>query len=496
MPLLDISNLTIKLLSKLIASLEVSCVEVVDASIERIEKLNPKLNAFITVLGESARREAKQADLLIKEGKYLGPLHGIPISLKDLIYVKGVRSTSGSKILADFVPDYDSSVTRKLRKAGAIIVGTNNLHEFASGITGINPHYGSSRNPWDTSRMSGGSSGGSAVAVSTGMSLASIGTDTSGSIRVPASLCGVFGLKPTYGRVSKYGVMPLAPSIDHIGPLARSAWDIAAVLQVIAGYDRMDDSSAKVPVSDYLKEINSSYETRDNYNNNKDDSSNNAHFRIGIPKQFFFDIIEPKVMEIFRQFVDKLNGCGITTVSNVNVDQTDKIFETWRPIRLAEATSIHNDWMVSRPQDYGEDVIKMLEKGLEVRAVHYINALHKWRKQIKGAFLKAMSEGRYDALLVPTTIIPAPFLDQKEVNIEGKNIDVYSSLSRLTTVFDITDLPALNIPAGLVVVDSSSKLPVGVQLVGRPFDEAHILKIAYTYEHYYNLFEQGTEPVG
>jgi aspartyl-tRNA(Asn)/glutamyl-tRNA(Gln) amidotransferase subunit A len=492
--LLDISNLSIKHLSKLIASREISCVEIINSTIERIEKLNPKLNAFITVLDESARREAKHADLLIKQGKYLGPLHGIPISLKDLIYVKGVRSTSGSKILADFVPDYDSTVTRKLRKAGAIIVGTNNLHEFASGITGINPHYGPSKNPWDPTRMSGGSSGGSAVAVSTGMSLASIGTDTSGSIRVPASLCGIFGLKPTYGRVSKYGVMPLAPSIDHIGPLARSAWDIAAVLQAIAGYDRMDDSSAKVSVSDYLEEV-SSCQTRGNNNKDRISIHNNTNFKIGIPKQFFFDIIEPKVMEIFREFVDKLNGCGITTISDVDVDQTDKIIETWRPIRLAEATSIHNGWMVSRRKDYGEDVIKMLEKGLEVRAVQYINALHKWRQNIKDAFLRAMSAGGYDALLVPTTIIPAPFLDQKEVNIEGKMIEVYSSLSKLTTVFDITGLPALNIPAGLVVVDSN-KLPIGVQLVGRPFDEALLLKIAYTYEHYYNLFEQVTEPVG
>lgn len=221
--MLDTSNLTIKHFSKLIASREISCLEVVDAIIERIEKLNPKLNAFITLLDESARREATHADSLIKQGKYLGPLHGIPISLKDLIYIKGVRSTSGSKILTDFVPDYDSTVAIKLRTAGAVIVGTNNLHEFVSGITGINPHYGASKNPWDSTRMSGGSSGGSAVAVSSGMSLASIGTDTSGSIRVPSSLCGIFGLKPTYGRVSKRGVMPLAPSIDHVGPLARSA---------------------------------------------------------------------------------------------------------------------------------------------------------------------------------------------------------------------------------------------------------------------------------
>jgi aspartyl-tRNA(Asn)/glutamyl-tRNA(Gln) amidotransferase subunit A len=485
--LLDTDNLTIKHLSKLIASREISCLEVVDATIERIEKLNPKLNAFITVLGESARREAKHADSLIKQGKYLGPLHGIPISLKDLIYIKGVRSTSGSKILADFVPDYDSTIVRKLRQAGAIIVGTNNLHEFASGITGINPHYGPSRNPWDIARISGGSSGGSTVAVSSGMSLASIGTDTSGSIRVPSSLCGIFGLKPTYGRVSKYGVMPLAPSIDHVGPLARSAWDIGALLQVIAGYDRRDPSSAKVPVPDYLKELSSFSKTR---NNNNDHDQSRTKFKVGIPKQFFFDIIEPKVMEIFRAFVDRLHGCGITTVSNVDVDRTDKIFETWRPIRLAEATSIHDEWVASsRRQEYGEDVRRMLEMGLEITAVHYINALHKWRQEIKDAFLKAMSG--YDALLVPTTIISAPFLDQKEVNIEGKIMEVYSCLSKLTTVFDITGLPALNIPAGLV----DSKLPVGVQLVGRPFDESRILKIAYTYEYHYNLFEQLTDPV-
>lgn len=480
--LLDISRLTIKDLSKLISSREISCLEVIDATIERIEKLNPKLNAFITVLDQSARKEAKHADSLIKQGKYLGPLHGIPISFKDLIYVKGVKSTSGSKILADFIPNYDSTVTGKLRRAGAIIVGTNNTHEFACGITNINPHYGSSKNPWDAARMSGGSSGGSAVAVSSGMSLASIGTDTSGSIRVPSSLCGIFGLKPTYGRVSKYGVMPLAPSIDHIGPLARSAWDIAAVLQVIAGYDKRDASSARVRVPDYLKEISSS----DKRSNNR----SSKRFKLGIPKQFFFDIIEPKVMEIFREFVDKLHGCGIITISNVDVPATDKIFETWKAIRLGESAATHDEWMASsRRGDYGEDVIKMLQKGQEITAVHYIKALHRWRQEIKDAFLKAMAE--YDALLVPTTIIPAPFLDQKEVSIEGKTTEVYFSLSRLTTVFDITGLPALNIPAGLI----DSKLPVGVQLVGRPFEESSMLKIAYKYEREYGLPEKLLPPI-
>jgi aspartyl-tRNA(Asn)/glutamyl-tRNA(Gln) amidotransferase subunit A len=478
--LLDISSLTIKHLSKLIASRQISCSELIDATIQRIEKLNPKLNAFITILDQSARIEAKHADLLIKEGKYLGVLHGIPISLKDLIYIKGARSTSGSKILADFVPDYDSTIMRKLRKAGAIILGTNNLHEFASGITGINPHYGPSKNPWDTDRMSGGSSGGSAVAVSSGMAFASVGTDTSGSIRVPSSLCGIFGLKPTYGRISNHGVMPLAPSIDHVGPLARSAWDIAAILQIIAGYDRLDISSAKVPVPNYLKEI-SSLGTRNNKYGSK-------KIKIGIPKQFFFDMIEPKVMEIFRKFVDSLHECQITTTSDVDVDGTDKIFETWRAIRLSESAAIHNEWMVSRRHDYGKDVLRMLEKGLTITAVEYINALCKSKQEIKDAFLKAMSE--YDALLVPTTIIPAPFLDQKESIIEEKTIDVYSSLSRLTTVFDVTGLPAINIPAGLV----DSKLPIGIQLVGRPFEEARILKIAYIYEEHWNLAEQFIPP--
>ena len=194
-------------------------------------------------------------------------------------------------------------------------------------------------------------------------------------------------------------------------------------------------------------------------------------------------------MEIFRTFVDRLNGCGIATVSNVDVKGTDKIFETWRSIRLAEATSIHSEWMVSRHQEYGEDVRTMLEMGLQITAMKYIDALQKWRQEIKNAFLKAMSQ--FDALLVPTTMIPAPFFDQKEVRIEGKTIEIYLSLNKLTTVFNITGLPALNIPAGLV----DSRLPVGVQLVGRPFDESRILQIAYTCEQGYNLFEQLTGSV-
>jgi aspartyl-tRNA(Asn)/glutamyl-tRNA(Gln) amidotransferase subunit A len=420
----NILNLTIKDLSKLISTRKISPVDLIEATLERIARLNPVLNAFITVLEDSARQDAKNADELIKEGKYRGPLHGIPVSLKDLIYVKGARSTSGSKILSNFVPQYDSTVVKRLKEAGAIIVGMNNTHEFACGITNINPHYGSSKNPWDINRMSGGSSGGSAVAVSAGMTPVSIGTDTSGSIRVPSSLCGLFGLKPTYGRVSKYGVQELAPSIDHIGPIARSAWDIAAVLQTIAGYDKLDTSTVDIPVPNFTKILSGEKPSEDKESNK---------FKVGIPVEFFFDVIDSKVMRIFEKFVDRLQGCEVSTFP-VHVEQTDKIFDSWRAIRLGESAAIHEQWIKTRRGDYGENVIVMLEKGMEITAVEYINA-HKMRKEIRTAFLDAMKE--YDALLVPTTIIPAPMLDQSTVNINGDTIGVYQALSRLTTVFDI-----------------------------------------------------------
>jgi aspartyl-tRNA(Asn)/glutamyl-tRNA(Gln) amidotransferase subunit A len=481
---LNILNLTIKDLSKYISSGEISPVDLIDATLERITRLNSKLNAFITVLDDSARQDAENAEMQIKQGNYRGPLHGVPVCLKDLIYMKGVRSTSGSKILSDFVPDYDSTVVKKLKDAGAIIVGMNNTHEFACGITNINPHYGSSKNPWDINRMSGGSSGGSAVAVSAGMTPASIGTDTSGSIRVPSSLCGCFGLKPTYGRVSKYGVQELAPSIDHVGPIARSVWDIAAVLQAIAGYDRLDASTVNVPVPDYIKVISEK---------EKKEEKGSDKFKVGIPVEFFFDIIDSKVMCVFEKFVDKLHGCGISTAA-VHIEQTDKIFPSWQAIRLGESAAVHNQWIKSRRGEYGENVIVMLEKGMEITAIQYITA-HKMRKEIRTAFLKAMTD--YDALLVPTTIIPAPMLDQTMVNINEKDtIEVYQALSRLTTVFDITGLPAMNIPAGFIVEEKKNKLPIGVQLVGKAFDEETLFRISHVYDEYYGVSEEMIPPLG
>jgi aspartyl-tRNA(Asn)/glutamyl-tRNA(Gln) amidotransferase subunit A len=329
--------------------------------------------------------------------------------------------------------------------------------------------------------MSGGSSGGSAVAVSAGMTPVSIGTDTSGSIRVPSSLCGLFGLKPTYGRVSKYGVQELAPSIDHIGPIARSAWDIAAVLQTIAGYDKLDSSTVDIPVPNFTKILSGEKPSEDKESNK---------FKVGIPVEFFFDVIDSKVMNIFEKFVDRLQSCGVSTFP-VHVEQTDKIFDSWRAIRLGESAAVHEQWIKTRHGDYGENVIVMLEKGMEITAVEYINA-HKMRKEIRTAFLDAMKE--YDALLVPTTIIPAPMLDQSTVNINGDTIEVYQALSRLTTVFDITGLPAMNVPAGFIEEEKKNKLPIGVQLVGKPFDEETLLKISNIYDEHYRVYEDMIPP--
>jgi len=459
-------NSSIESLSQRISSGEISPVELVEASLSRIKELNQDYNAFITVTENSAIQEAKQAAREISEKKYRGPLHGIPFGLKDLIYVKGVKSTSGSKILSDFVPDYDSTVVKKLREAGAIIVGMNNTHEFACGLTNVNPHYGYSKNPWDKNRISGGSSGGSAVSVSTGMVVAAIGTDTSGSIRVPSSLCGLFGLKPTYGRVSKYGVMPLASSLDHIGPIVRSTWDAAAVLQAIAGFDEMDDSTSETPVPNYIELI--SEEISD-------------EFKVGIPNQYFFDLIDPKVKDVFEKFVDKLNNCEIIT-RHVDLDETDKIRDTWKAIRLGESAAVHDKWMKTRPNDYGDDVISMLTKGLEITATEYINAKKRMGK-IRESIITAMKG--FDALIVPTTIIAATLVDQKSVDIDGKDVEVYQALSRQTIAFSTAGLPVLNVPAGLV----EGKLPVGVQLIGRPFDEETLFKIARKYELHYKITE-------
>src|SRR5918912_2499213 len=309
------SLLSLKQLSEAIKNGDISPVDLVEICLDRIKKLDPILNAFITVIDEGTLyQQSEIAEKEIKHGRYHSPLHGIPFSIKDIFYVKGVRCTAGSKIFSNYIPSVDATAVKRLKKAGAILIGTNNLNEFASGITGLNYFYGASKNPWDISRISGGSSGGSAAAVATGMVPISLGTDTGGSIRVPSSLCGVVGMKPTYGRVSKHNVFPLSPSLDHVGCITRSAWDISVVMEHIAGWDPLDETSKRNKVPAYTKVI---------------EELMIKGILIGIPKKYFFDHVYPQVESIFYDFIETLRSIDSVLVCNLDLQNTEKYQRTW-----------------------------------------------------------------------------------------------------------------------------------------------------------------------
>jgi aspartyl-tRNA(Asn)/glutamyl-tRNA(Gln) amidotransferase subunit A len=465
---------SIKTMSDRIRDGDLSPLELVEACLERINKFDSSLDAFITILEERARIDAKIAEKQIKEGIYIGPLHGIPFSIKDVICAEGVKCTAGSKIMSDYISKIDATSVAKMKKAGAILIGTNNTHEFACGITNVNPHYGSSRNPWNASKLSGGSSGGSAVSVAVGMVPASLATDTSGSIRVPSSLCGVVGLKPTYGRVSKYGIVDLAPSLDHVGCITRSAWDAAAVLQIIAGRDPLDPTTENKKVPEYVKIV-------------EGEETSNKRISVGIPEEYFFDYLQPDVERTFLDFIDTIKSMDIS-VFDVHIREVDKIYESWRPLRLGESAEIHLKWLQTRSEDYGEDVRRMLMKGTEVSAVDYIRA-HKFRKELRNEFVRLLKN--FDVLIVPTTPITAPGFDEQAVDIGGQTLQIYQALSRQTIVFDSTGLPVISIPVGF----SKDNMPIGAQIIGPPFKEEKILSLAYAYERVNGSLMKFTPPL-
>ena len=432
----------------------------VDATREylrRIEQLNPKLNCFITILADSALKAAANSEKRFRAGNALGPLDGIPVAIKDIIYIEGVRCTAGSKILANNLANYDAPVVKKLKEAGAVIVGTTNLHEFAAGVTSENPHYGPVRNPWDTSHVAGGSSGGSAVAVAAGLAVVALGTDTAGSVRIPAALCGLLGLKPTYGRVSRLGVIPLAASLDTVGILSSNAWDAAATLRVIVGTEKDDVTTVDSPASDYIDALALPFKGP----------------QIGVVRNYGREILDPRVEENFNRFISKLTEIGCS-IHDVDLESLDQIYDKWLLIRRAEATAFHLGWLESSPELYGEDVRKLMELGKDVRAVDYVNALNARPSMIE-RFVNSMMG--LDFLALPTTCIPAPLIGQSKVDIKGKEVEVYSALNRLTLPFNYLGFPALSIPSGFV-----GGLPVGVQIVGRLFDEAGVLHLAHAFD--------------
>jgi len=464
---------TIQALSEEFRSGTISPLAATKACLHMIEGLGHALNCFVTVLGESALKEAEESESRLRAGKPLGPLDGIPIAVKDVFYINGVRCTAGSKILANNVASYDSTAVRCFKKQGAVLVGTTNMHEFAAGVTSDNPHFGPVRNPWDHARVAGGSSGGSAVAVATGMAAGAIGTDTAGSVRIPAALCGIIGFKPTYGRVSRLGVVPLAASLDTVGVLARSAWDAAALLQAIAWHDKSDITTVDEPVPNYLESL----------------SAPSPGAMIGVVRPYFHDDVHPQVEENFERFASNLRDLGCT-IGEADLGPVQEVYDKWLIIRRAEATAFHQRWLDTFPELYGADVRRLLELGKDIRAVDYVNAINS-RPSIIERFSQAMD--KFDFLIAPTTSIPAPKIGQSTTTINGKEVSVYSALNRLTLPFNYVGFPVASVPSGLV-----DGLPLGVQVIGKLFEETAVLRLAHAYEERFGPFplpssESGTE---
>ena len=447
---------------------DVSPVDLVDVCFYRINKLNSVLNSFITVIDkDQIYRQAEIAEKEIKNGNYLGPLHGIPFSIKDMFFAKGVRFTAGSKIYENYISIVDSMCVKQMKKSGAILIGTNNLNEFASGITGKNPFYGDSKNPWNQERISGGSSGGSAVAVATGMTLISLGTDTGGSIRVPASLCGVVGLKPTYDLINKNDVFPLTPSFDHIGCITKNVLDSYFVLQCLS-----KKNIFKRKVTDNKNTNKGNYKIPDLYNFEK------RKITLGIPNNYFLDYLYADIDYLFSNFIKNLLSSNSINLEYIHLEKTELYYKIWKDIRLAEASNIHQSLFDTKKSDYSNEVRYMLIEGTKVSAIDYLKAIHAIN-EIKKEFVSLLRH-KINAIVIPTTIISAPKLCEDTIPVSnGVSINVREALLRNTIIFNSIGLPAVSIPLGFTKKD---KLPVGLQIIGPPYGDEIILTIAYYFE--------------
>lgn len=448
----DLHWLSIAEAARLIQKRELSPVDLVDACLERVEALDGRFNAFITVLADEARAAARKAADEIANGLYRGPLHGIPVALKDIFAVAGAPMTAGSLIYRDVVSDEDSEVTRRLREAGAIVLGTLNLHEIALGATGINPHTGPALNPWNTGHITGGSSSGAGAAVAAGLCFAGMGTDTGGSIRIPAALCGVAGIKPTFGRVSRRGLLPLSWSLDHAGPLTRTVEDAAIVLQAIAGHDAGDPASSRVDVPDYSAPL----------------ADGLRGLRIGVPDRYFGEGIDADVEVAFREAVGQLEGLG-AELKEFSPPHTDEMPGAIAAIMLPEAFTFHQSAMRERPEDIGEDVRYRLELGAAYPAAEYIQAL-RFREMLVEAWREDVF-GEIDLVATATAMVAARAIDQSDLSTT-------LSLIRHTNPFNLLGTPAISVPCGF----TGDGLPVGLQLAGRWYYEATVLRAAHAYE--------------
>jgi aspartyl-tRNA(Asn)/glutamyl-tRNA(Gln) amidotransferase subunit A len=455
----ELLELSITKASRLIERKEISPVELVEAVLDRISAVEDKINAYISVYPDEARAVAKAAEIMIGAGHWLGPLHGIPIALKDNIGLKGLRSTAGSKILADWLPAQDATAAARLRGQGAIFIGKTNMHEFAWGGTSDNPHYGAVRNAWNPERFPAGSSGGSGAAVAALTCLGALGTDTGGSVRLPSAINGIAGLRPTIGRVSNYGVIPLAWSMDTVGPMARTVEDCAVMFNAIAGHDPKDGGSAAKPVMDYTADLGRGVE----------------RLRIGIVPSYFFNHLQPPVHDAVKGALKTLEGLGASVV-DIEIKNIHGNISAQLTIEAAEPSAYHQRWLRERPEDYGEDVRTLLEMGEMLLATHYIQA-QRYRTLLRQEFMDAFKS--VDVFICPTLPFTATKVGEMNVVIEnGQQEDMLSAIMQFTGVPSLTGLPSLNVPCGF----DPDGLPVGMQVIGRPFDEATLFRVGAAFQ--------------
>jgi len=438
--------------SELLRKRSISPVELTNDCLARIEKLDPPLNAFITVTADAALTQARQAEKEIQQGQWRGPLHGIPLALKDIIDTTGIRTTAASALFKDRVPTDDAEVVRRLKGAGATLLGKQNLHEFAYGGSSVVSYYGAVHNAWNRAHVPGGSSGGSATAVAAGLCYGALGTDTGGSIREPAALCGVVGLKPTYGRVSIRGVIPLSRSLDHVGPLARTVSDVAVILQVIAGHDPKDTNSADVPAADYVAALHGRPEL----------------MRIGVPRKFFYEDLDQEVASAVEQALSVLKTYA------TSIRELELAVPTDRTLLAAEAYAYHAEFIARSPALYQPETLRRIRSGADISAADILER----RRELQQARLEIGEVFKsVDVLVTPATAVPAPSaaeLTQNPDLLRPREI----LLLRNTRPVNIWGLPAISVPCGF----TQAGLPIGLQIIGPHWGEAKVLRLAYAYE--------------
>jgi aspartyl-tRNA(Asn)/glutamyl-tRNA(Gln) amidotransferase subunit A len=430
---------------------KLSVRELTEETLRRVADANPRLNAFLTVSATEALARAKVSDDELARGIDRGPLHGIPIAHKDNIFTRGVRTTGGSKIFADFVPDYDATIVRQLNDAGTNTIGKTGLHEFAYGITSNNPHFGAIRNPWDTERIPGGSSGGSAAAVAGRLVPLATGTDTGGSIRIPASFCGVVGLKPTYERISRKGVMPLGLTLDHAGLLAGTVRDVALAFSLVAKH-----SSGYVPAP----------------------HADLRGMRIGVPENFFVERIDPEVMLSFRAAVQTAAALG-AHVTEIKLPDVEALNMVGRIAQLSEVSALLARYL-DRGSEIGRDILVLVEQGRLIPAIDYLNA-QRARTLLAREFSKLWKH--LDCLMTPATPITAPKIGETSIAIGSFTEDVRTAATRLTRPFNVLGWPALSLPCGF----SSAGMPIGLQVVGPSQQEDSLLQAGAALEDAFGL---------